>query len=118
MIKINIIICSWSTSSAPAPGFSYTLPLTPAGPGFETSGGNCGRLQELIQVQLEGSFLGNSEGGGVVGAQAALQDPLLSLFTDLGDDSIGYQEAVPSTDGVGGEVIESINIYVLHVIIN
>ena len=56
-------------------------------------------------MQLEGSSLGSSEGGGVVGAQAAPQDPLLSLFTDLGDDAIGYQEAVPSADGVGAEVV-------------
>ena len=40
-----------------------------------------------------------------MGAQAAPQDPLLSLLTDLGDDVIGYQEAVPSTDGADGEVV-------------
>ena len=34
-----------------------------------------------------------------MGAQAAPQDPLL---TDLGDDIIDYQEAVPSTDGAEG----------------
>ena len=54
-------------------------------------------------MQLVGfSSLGNNEGGGAVGAQAAPQDPLLSLLTDLGDDIIGYQEAVPSTDGAEG----------------
>ena len=57
-------------------------------------------------MQLEGfSSLGNNEGGGVVGAQAAPQDPLLSLLTDLGDDIIDYQEAVPSTDGAEGRVL-------------
>ena len=57
-------------------------------------------------MQLEGSSsIGNNEGGGVVGAQAAPQDPLLSLLTDLDDDVIGYQEAVPSTDGADGEVV-------------
>ncbi|KAL5491069.1 hypothetical protein EMCRGX_G016287 [Ephydatia muelleri] len=64
------------------------------------------RLQELVQMQLEGSSsIGNNEGGGVVGAQAVPQDPLLSLLTDLDDDVIGYQEAVPSTDGADGEVV-------------
>ena len=50
-------------------------------------------------------LLRNNEGGGVVGSQAAPQDPLLSLLTDLDDDVIGYQEAVPSTDGADGEVV-------------
>ena len=40
-----------------------------------------------------------------MGAQAAPQDPLLSVLTDLDDDVIGYQEAVPSTDGADGEVV-------------
>ena len=40
-----------------------------------------------------------------MGAQAALQDPLLSLLMDLGDDIIGYQEAVPSTDGAEGRLL-------------
>ncbi|KAL5490835.1 hypothetical protein EMCRGX_G016022 [Ephydatia muelleri] len=35
----------------------------------------------------------------------APQDPLLSPLTDLGNDIIGYQEAVPSTDGADGEVV-------------
>ena len=57
-------------------------------------------------MQLEGSSsIGNNEGGGVVGAQAVPQDPLLSLLTDLDNDVIGYQEAVPSTDGADGEVV-------------
>ncbi|KAL5490907.1 hypothetical protein EMCRGX_G016104 [Ephydatia muelleri] len=71
------------------------------------------RLQDVRRKQQGGYMswsigillLRNNEGGGVVGSQAAPQDPLLSLLTDLDDDVIGYQEAVPSTDGADGEVV-------------
>ena len=66
-------------------------------------------------MQLEGfSSLGNNEGDGVVGAQAAPQDPLLSLLRDLGDDIIDYQEAVPSTDGAEGRVLLEKSLVRMH----
>ena len=64
------------------------------------------RLQELVHSQGclgEAPSLGG-DGGGSTGTLQ--QDPLLlSLFTDLNDDTAEYQDAVPSTDGAGGEVV-------------